>query len=121
MFLVEPGGQHGYPYFECDGCFGIPDDVTLVPKFYEFEPHSVATGITTYLDNEFPGYYNSLFVTLWTALPFAERVMRFLPDGSNSTFATGFAAPIDVTSGPDGALYVADYATGIVTKISYSG
>jgi glucose/arabinose dehydrogenase len=47
--------------------------------------------------------------------------MRFLPDGSNSTFATGFAAPIDVTAGPDGALYVADYATGIIFKIDYTG
>jgi glucose/arabinose dehydrogenase len=121
MFLVEPGGQHGYPYFECEGCFGIPDDIELVEPFHQFQPHSVATGLTTYLSNEFPGYYNSLFVTLWTAMDFAERVMRFTTDGQHSTFATGFAAPLDVTAGPDGALYVADYATGIIFKISYDG
>ena len=121
LHLVEPGRQHGYPYFDCPACFGIPDDVELVEPWYGFTPHSVATGIATYLDNKFPGYYNSQFVTLWTAMDFAERVMRFLPDGSNSTFATGFAAPIDLTVGPDGALYVADYATGIIFKIAYTG
>jgi hypothetical protein len=121
LHLVQPGKQHGYPYYECPVCFGIPDDVELVPTWYEFEPHAVATGITTYRDNVFPGYYNSQFLTLWTALDFAERLMRFSPDGSNGTFATGFAAPIDVTVGPDGALYVADYATGIIFKIEYVG
>ena len=121
LHLVEPGGQHGYPYFDCPACFGIPEDVELVETWHEFAPHAVSAGITTYLDNHFPGYYNSLFLTLWTAMDFAERVMRFLPDGSNSTFATGFAAPIDVTAGPDGALYVADYATGIIFKIDYTG
>ncbi len=121
LFLVEPGGQHGYPYFECDGCRGIPDDIELVPPVYGFQPHSVNAGITTYLDNIFPGYYNSLFMPLWTAMEFAQRVVRFTTDGQLSTFATGFAAPLDVTTGPDGALYVADYATGIIFKISYTG
>ncbi len=121
LHIVEPGGQHGYPYFDCPACFGIPEDVELVDTWHEFPPHAVAAGLVTYLDNEFPGYFNSQFVTLWTALDFAQRVMRFLPDGSYSTFATGFAAPIDVTVGPDGALYVADYATGIIFKIVYSG
>lgn len=121
LHIVEPGGQHGYPYFDCPACFGIPNDVELVEPWYEFTPHAVATGIVTYLDNEFPGYFDSQFLTLWTAMDFAERVVRFTPDGSHSTFATGFAAPIDVTVGPDGALYVADYATGIIFKITYTG
>ncbi len=121
LHLVQPGGQHGYPYFDCPACFGIPDDIEVIDPIYEFQPHAVATGITTYLDNTFPGYYNSLFITLWTAMDFAERVMRYTPDGQISTFATGFAAPLDVIAGPDGALYVADYATGIIFKISYTG
>ena len=121
LHLVQPGGQHGYPYFDCPACFGIPDDVEVIQPIYEFQPHAVATGITTYLDNTFPGYYDSLFITLWTAMDFAERVVRYTPDGQISTFATGFAAPLDVTTGPDNAIYVADYATGIIFKISYAG
>ena len=45
--------------------------------------------------------------------------VRITPDGQVSTFATGFAAPLDITAGPDGVLYIADYATGIIFKISY--
>jgi glucose/arabinose dehydrogenase len=54
-------------------------------------------------------------------MDFAERVVRYTPDGQISTFATGFAAPLDVTTGPDGAIYVADYATGIIFRISHTG
>ena len=118
---VEPGGQHGYPYFDCPACFGIPDGVEIVPPVYEFEAHSVPAGITTYLHEQFPGYYNSQFLVLWTALPFASKVVRYTADGTASTFSTGYAAPIDVVTGHDGALYVGDYATGIIFKIEYEG
>jgi glucose/arabinose dehydrogenase len=78
--------------------------------------------VTAYLDDEFPGYYNSLFATLWSAFPEAQRVVWFSPGGEEmATFATGFAAPIDLTVGPDGALYVADWATGIIFRIEYVG
>lgn len=116
---IVPGGEHGYPYYDCPHCFGIPEDVEIIPPVHEFPPHSVPTGITAYLAESFPGYYNSLFVTLWTALPFAERVIRYTPDGQASTFAAGFAAPMDAAVGPEGDLYVADYATGIIFQISY--
>ena len=70
----------------------------------------------------FPGYYNNLFVVLWSAFEDAQRIIRFEPGGVNaSTFATGFAAPIDLTIGPDGAMYTADWATGIIFKIEYVG
>lgn len=121
LHIVQPGGEHGYPHYECPVCFGIPDGVEVIEPTYAFEPHSVPVGMETYLAEQFPGYYNSVFVTLWTALPFAERVMRFTADGTGSTFATGFAAPMEVTTGPDGSLYVADYATGIIFRISYVG
>lgn len=118
---VVPGAEHGYPYYECGWCFGIPEGIELVPPLAEFPPHSVPAGITAYLHTQFPGYYNSLFLTLWTALPFGSRVMRVTTDGQVSTFATGFASPIDVTVGPDGSLYVADYSTGVIFRIEYVG
>ncbi|MCA9936780.1 MAG: PQQ-dependent sugar dehydrogenase, partial [Anaerolineales bacterium] len=46
---VVPGGEHGYPYFECAKCYGIPEGIEIVPNFAEFEPHAVPTGITAYL------------------------------------------------------------------------
>jgi len=119
---VEPGGEHGYPWFDCDVCFTAPDDVEIVPPLHTFIAHSSPTGIAAYLDDEFPGYYNSLFVTLWSAFPEAQRIVWFGPGGQEtSDFATGFAAPIDLTVGPDGALYVADWATGLIFRIAYTG
>ncbi len=119
---VEPGGEHGYPWFDCDVCFQPPAGVAIVPPLHTFVAHSAPTGVAAYLDDEFPGFYNSLFVTLWSAFPDAQRVMWFGPGGdAMATFATGFAAPIDLTVGPDGALYVADWATGIIFRIAYTG
>ena len=119
---VEPGGEHGYPWFDCDVCFTAPDDIDIVPPIHTFIPHSAPTGVAAYLDDKFPGFYNSLFVTLWSAFPDAQRVVWFGPGGeATATFATGFAAPIDLTTGPDGALYVADWATGIIFRIAYTG
>lgn len=120
LHRVRPGGQHGYPWFDCDVCFTPPADVTVIPPAVTFPSHSSPTGITAYLSNQFPGYYNSLFVTLWSAFPGAQKVVRMGPGGSApSNFATGFADPVDVTVGPDGSLFVADWATGIIFKISY--
>lgn len=122
LHRVVAGGLHGYPYFDCDVCFSPPPGVTVIPPAVTFLPRSSPTGITAYLANQFPGYYNSLFVTLWSAFPGAQKVMRVGPGGSSpSNFATGFAAPIDVTVGPDGSLYVADWATGIIFQIRYTG
>lgn len=118
---VEPGGEHGYPWYDCDVCFSPPDNVTIVPPVYTFAPSSSPTGITAYTASQFPSdYYNNKFVTLWSSFFGAQKVMR-LGSGAPTNFATGFAAPIDVTVGPDGSLYVADWATGIIFKISYSG
>jgi glucose/arabinose dehydrogenase len=119
---VEPGGEHGYPWFDCEVCFEAPVGVEIVPPLHTFVPHSAPTGVTAYLDDEFPGYYNSLFVTLWSAFPEAQQIVWFSPGGQDmATFATGFAEPIDLTVGPDGALYVADWATGIIFRIAYLG
>jgi glucose/arabinose dehydrogenase len=122
LHAVMPGGEQGYPYYDCGQCFSPPEGVEVIPPIFEFPPHAAVTGITTYLDDDFRGYYNNVFVVLWSAFADAQRVLRFEPGGLNgSTFATGFAAPIDLTIGPDGAMYVADWATGIIFRIEYTG
>ncbi len=122
LHRVVPGGEHGYPWYDCDVCFSPPEGVNVIPPLVTFVPSASPTGVTAYLANQFPGYYNSLFVTLWSAFPGAQKVMWVGPGGSfPKNFATGFGAPIDVTVGPSGSLYVADWATGIIFKISYTG
>jgi glucose/arabinose dehydrogenase len=119
---VVPGGEHGYPWYDCAVCFSPPPGVTVIPPTYTFIPNSAPTGVTAYLANQFPGYYNSIFVALWSAFPGAQKIVRMAPGGSSgSNFATGFAAPIDMAVAPDGSLYVADWATHIIFRISYTG
>ncbi len=120
--VVQPGEEHGYPWYECEGCFSAPPDVAIVPPAHTFEPHTSPTGMTTYLGSQFPGYYESIFVTLWSAFEGAQKIVYFAPGGVEATdWATGFAAPIDLTIGPDGSMYVADWATGIIFEIRYTG
>lgn len=122
LHRVIPGREHGYPWYECSVCFSPPPDTQIVQPIYRFISHSSVTGVTAYLGNQFPGYHNSLFVALWSAFPGAQKIMRFGPGGVGaSNFATGFAAPIDTAVGPDGSLYVADWATGIIFKIRWTG
>lgn len=118
---VVPGAEHGYPWYDCDTCFSPPPGVAVLPPTYTFVSHASPTGITVYKASQFPAnYYNNKFVALWSAFPGAQKVMR-LADGPPQNFATGFAAPIEVIVGPDGSMYVGDWATGIIFKISYTG
>lgn len=118
---VVPGGEHGYPWYSCDVCFSPPAGVSIVPPVYTFAPSSSPTGIAVYTGNQFPAdYFNNKFVALWSSFVGAQKVMR-LGSGPPTNFATGFAAPIDVIGGPDGSLFVADWATGIIFRIRYTG
>ena len=40
---------------------------------------------------------------------------------SVETFASGFANPLDIKTGPDGSLYVAEFVKGFIYKITYIG
>lgn len=122
LHVVVPGGEHGYPYFECPNCFSIPEDIEVIQPIHELVRHGAVAGITAYVHDAFPGYYNDLFLVLWSAFTEAQRVLRVGRDRTViSDFATGFAAPIDIVVGPEGSLYVADFATGIIFRISYVG
>jgi glucose/arabinose dehydrogenase len=122
LHKVVPGGQHGYPYYECDVCFSPPPGVNVIPPLVTFAPSSSPTGVLAYKGNQIPGYNNNIFVALWSSFPGAQKIMRIGAGGSAPTnFATGFAAPIDLTQAPDGSIWVADWATGIIFKLSYGG
>ncbi|MFW6098080.1 MAG: PQQ-dependent sugar dehydrogenase [Chloroflexota bacterium] len=120
---IVPGAQHGFPYYDdCAGCTPTPPDEEIVGPLHELLAHSAPTGLTTYLHDAFPGYYDNIFLTLWSAFEGAQKIVRFGPGGEGMTdFATGFAAPVDVTVSPDGSLFTVDWATGIVFEIVYVG
>lgn len=120
---IMPGEQHGFPYYPgCQSCTPVPSDLDIVPPLQELLAHSAPTGITVYLHDAFPGFYDNILLTLWSAFPGAQKIVRFGPGGAGMTdFATGFAAPVDVTVSPNGSLYVADWATGVLFEITYEG
>lgn len=121
LHKIVPGGEHGYPWYDCDVCFSPPEGVEVIPPEFEFIPHASPTGLVGYHAAAFPGFYDSLFVTLWSSFPGAQSVVRISPDGTMADFSLGYTAPIDVTVGPDGNLYVADYWMGNIFQISYVG
>ena len=122
FYVVTPGGEHGYPWYDCEVCFSPPPGVEVIPPNFTYPPNSAPTGVTAYLHDQFPGYYNGVFVVLWSALPWAQRIMWMAPGGNDGfVFATGFGLPIDTAVSPAGSLYVTDWATGIIFRISYTG
>lgn len=123
LHRIVQGGHYGYPYYVgCDQCPTPPPDLVISPPIAQFIPHGAITGIAAYTAGAFPSnYYNDLFVVLWSAFPGAQKVLRVsTAPVAISDFALGFASPIDVTQSPDGALIVADWATGHIFKIAYN-
>lgn len=123
LVRVVQGAHYGFPHYaDCGLCPPAPPDLSITPPLATFIPHASVTGITAYTGGQFPtDYANNLFVTLWSGFPGAQKVMRIqLSPFKMSDFLLGLADPIDVTVAPDGALVVADWATGHVFKIGYA-
>ena len=122
LHLVVPGAQHGYPWYDCGLCFKPPADVEVLPPTFEFVPHSSPTGVAVYLGDSWAGYYDSVFVTLWSAFAGAQKVVHLSPGGeAGGDFLTGLSSPVDITFGPDGQMYVVDFFTGIIVRVSAEG
>ena len=119
--IVE-GGNYGFPkYF----AYPPPGSATLAPIAL-FPPHASADGLAFYQGDQFPPeYYDNAFVTLWH-LGEIDRIQLTKDANGNyasriSVFVTGLHSPLDVAIGPDGSLYVGDFSTSIIYKISFVG
>ena len=113
-------GQHyGFPYF-----YGDPPDRSTRGPLISFPPHSVPTGVTFYTGDQYPqDYRGAAFITLWNLGELARIDIEPASDGAittrEHTFGSGFLYPIDVVTGPDGNLYVADFGTSAIYRITY--
>jgi len=118
--IVE--GQHyGFPYF-----YGDPPDRSTRGPLISFPPHSVPTGVTFYAGQQFhPEYQGAAFMTLWNLGELVRIDVEHAQDGTvtarETTFGDGFLYPIDVIAGPDASLYVADFGTSAIYRITYTG
>lgn len=119
--IVE-NGHYGFPYFFGDP----PKNGGTIGPLVSFPPHSAPTGLSFYSGATFPPEYrDNAFVTLWNRGEVYRIELARSTGGtylSRSTlFGQGFLYPIDAATGPDGNLYIADFGTSAIYRITYIG
>jgi glucose/arabinose dehydrogenase len=127
--VVVEGAHYGWP-----DCYGVNLGANCAgtkPSIVYFPEHSSANGLVFYTGNSFPAEYrNNLFVALYGSNSGDPLIGRTIERviltkqgdgwrGAVSAFAKGFKNPLDLTVGNDGALYVADFGTGKVYRITW--
>ena len=126
--VIVDGGDYGWPdcwdQDEGSNCEGAVAPIAL------FEEHGSANGLAFYAGSMFPQWRDNLFVALFGANSgdpsigkqvVRVELMRALSGewvGKVYPWASGFANPLDVTVGPDGAIYVADFGAGKVYRFA---
>ncbi len=142
---IVRGGFYGWPLAYGDRVpdpeYGIGKDgevAASIPPVVPFGAHVAPLGITFYRGSAFPESYRTrAFVALhgsWNRTRKAGyRVVSIEIDprtakGKETDFATGFEVeedvigrPVDVTEGPDGALYISDDYAGAIYRVAYGG
>lgn len=136
---VQQGKNYGFPT-----AYGnLRPDNSTEPPITEVFTSSASSGITYYAADMFPPAYHGIFLAEFgsgsayakaAAVKTGEMVVFVQPKegeddrltGTWQPFATfrrdlGSYSPIDVTVGPDGALYLAEWQTWTVFRITYDG
>ncbi len=136
---VQQGKNYGFP-----DIFGFPPPGSSVaPPVVDLYTSSASSGITYQASDTFPPEYRGLYLAQFGTgadYPSAAGVhtgrqvvfISLTPDGHGSFTGTWkpFAifrsdlevpyTPIDVTIGPDGALYIAEWSSAAVFRVTYS-
>ena len=102
--LVRPGGNYGFPVYE-----GIGDDPAYLDPLWESGPQTVGpTGLAFYTGDQLPQYRGDLFFCAVNTG--AMTRVRLSPAGDRAEAADEVVRDchLDVTTGPDGALYYAN-------------
>lgn len=130
--VVPAGANLGWPCFEgpmrarSDGaCAGLRTaDVTFAPWSYPHEGQYSAAIAGDYLPSEglpepWAGAYiygdHNRAALLWLAPGWENG------GGEADEFASNVVAPVQITTGPDGALYVLSFITGSLSRLSWVG
>lgn len=119
--IVE-GGDYGAP--DSGDPLNLASGKT--PPLATFPAHATPTGMAFYYGQAFPaGYVDTAFLALWNRGEVMNIEINPKGDGSYAAiprvFGSGFLYPIDVVVGPDDALYIADFGTSVVYRVTYEG
>jgi len=136
---VREGRDYGFP----DTYGSLDSAADSEPPVTELFTSSASSGLTYYAADQFPPQYRGIFLaqfgtgaayTKAVGLNTGQMVVFVKPQptsdggyiGTWQPFARfrqdlGVYSPIDVTVGPDGALYIAEWITWTVFRITYSG
>lgn len=136
---VQEGKNYGFPYVY--GTAGSNDQYTA--PVTDLFTSSASSGLTYYSASQFPAEYEGIFLAQFgTGAGFSKALgltngqqvvhIALQPDGKGgytgkwkpfARFLTEYGVynPIDVTVGPDGALYVTEWNTTTVYRIAYVG
>jgi glucose/arabinose dehydrogenase len=142
---IVPGGFYGWPFANGervpDPDFGEGRDAEIrdsIPPVHSFGAHTAPLGIHFVRGDHWPpAYRNAAIVALhgsWNRTKkdgYEVVSLHWRPDGNveERPFATGFlrddeeviGRPVDVTEGPDGALYLSDDYGGAIYRIAATG
>lgn len=111
--LILPGKNYGWGHEYDDRCYGLePVDVPdYMPPLISFNPTIGMSGITVYSGAAFPDWDGQIFFCNWVE----GRLQRAVLDEARTSIEAvypvdlqGQFCRIDVTVGPDGALYFTD-------------
>ena len=138
--LIRRGDDHGWPF-----CYGnrVPDPdlgstercAATQPATFEMPAHSAPLGLGFYTGTQFPEEYRGdLFIAFhgsWNrSVPTGYKVVRIhfrdgRPAGLEDFVDVWFEGervshrPVDVKTGPDGALYISDDHGGTIFRLTY--
>ncbi len=133
---IRANGDYGFPAVFAD--INLQPGVT--PPVAQFNPSVASSGLTYYSASSFPAdWRDGLFVAHWgSGLEKNIRNGRMvvfvaLSPTEDGTFTGDWrpflrfdrgqeaSRPVDVTVGPDGALYVAEYVSGAILRVEHTG
>lgn len=117
--LIVAGGNYGWPLLE--GRQPEPADPAFIDPIHDYHEGGAApVGAVYYTGQQFPAeYVGNLFHLeyvlnrLYRAVLEGDRVVR------HEVFYEGEGGPVDLTQGPDGALYYSELQSGRIRRISY--
>jgi glucose/arabinose dehydrogenase len=136
LLRLAPDGHYRWPYWRDLGCVECPPtrrDITYSDGLLALPDYSLPRGIVAYTGTQYPAnLFGQLFVAQWHDNGSGPQIMRVDPNAipedpeqlalfAPSPFVYGLLRPIDVVQTPGGALAVADWATGHIWRVDYTG